>query len=259
MISVRIDASRAPASRRATPHRARAVRIALVLTCALALSAPGADAAKDEKVPAAAAPRLDAEGIYAMTMTKGGTGIHVVEYWSKGATLRAHTTISGHPFVTIVSKDMYYTLDPIFKRGVAIARGPRSMAADKGRRRLFGNEFEDMVAAGAEKIRSEKSPAGLLDVYRLTNEEGKRTVWVTADEYRLPLKFETFDRRTGVDSSLDYLSWSPLRLRDDFFDPPTVDWEIERVETYEEWLRAPANASFKQAPVIFPLLLHGRP
>jgi len=233
--------------------------IAFSLSIGLAFAPASAVAATNEETPPAAAPRLDAEGIYAMTMSRGETGLHIVEYWSKGATLRAHTTIAGHPFVTLVLADTYYTLDPVFKRGVAIPRSPRAKEADKGRRRLFGNEFEDMLASGAEKIRSEKTPAGPVDVYRLTDDDGRRTVWVTADEYTLPLKFETFNRHSGNEARLEYLSWSPLRLDDGFFAAPDADWDIERVPSYEDWLRAKPSASFKKAPVIFPLLLHGRP
>jgi hypothetical protein len=233
-----------------------------VALLAASLPAANAHAAKDkgkDKSKPKSQVRLDAEGIYAMTMTRGEGGLHIVEYWSKPGLLRAHTTISGHPFVTLVSKDTYYTLDPVFKRGVAIARSDRAVAADRGRLRLFGNEFEDMLAAGAEKIRTEETPGGPLDVYRLTDDEGRRTVWVTADEYRLPLKFETFDRRTGSDASLEYLDWSPLRLPEKFFEAPKAGWEIERVESYDDWLKAPRDAAVKQAPIIFPLLLHGRP
>jgi len=243
----------------ATLPIAGALLIAAALGVTVTLPIAEARAAADEKAAQKTRPRLDAEGIYAMTMTRGETGLHIVEYWSKGATLRAHTTISGHPFVTLVFGDTYYTLDPVFKRGVAIPRSERAKAADRGRRRLFGNEYEDMLAAGAERIRSEESPGGTLDVYRLTDDMGRRTVWVTADDYRLPLKFETFDRRTGAEARLEYLSWSPLRLNDAFFAAPGDDWEIDRVESYDAYLKAPGTASFKAAPVIFPLLLHGRP
>ncbi len=240
-------------------RRSRWLGAALGVLCCAVLPVASASAAKDDRVAPAAAPRLDAEGVYAMTMTRGESGLHIVEYWSKGSTLRAHTTIAGHPFVTLVVGDTYYTLDPVFKRGVALRRSARALAADKGRHRLFGNEFEDMIAAGAERVRSEQTPAGPVDVYRLTDDKGRRTVWVTADDYKLPLKFETFDRRSGAEARLEYLSWSPLRLSDDFFAAPGSDWEIERVETYEAYLESPPNASYKAAPVIFPLLLHGRP
>lgn len=248
---------------RRIPHAAWLLAAALLFPLETALFAlfPAAEAMAAKEKAAAPPPKkqLDAEGIYAMTMSRGPTALHVVEYWSKGATLRAHTTISGHPFVTIVVADTYYTLDPVMKRGVAIPRSPRSMAADEGRRRLFGNEFEDMLKAGAEKIRTENSPAGPLDVYRLTDDAGRRTVWVTSDEYHLPLKFETFDRRTGAEAMLEYLSWAPLRLEDGFFEPPVDGWKIERVPSYDAWLRAEPTEPFKQAPIIFPLLLHGRP
>jgi hypothetical protein len=219
----------------------------------------GAWAATEDRGSKSAAPRVDAQGVYAMTMTRGEQGLHIVEYWSKGPTLRAHTTIAGHPFVTLVVGDTYYTLDPVFKRGVALTRSDRALAADRGRHRLFGNEFEDMLAAGAERIRSEETPAGPVDVYRLTDGKGRRTVWVTADAYQLPLKFETFDRRSGAEARLEYVSWTPLRLDEGFFAPPGADWEIERVSSYDEYLKSPRDASFKAAPVIFPLLLHGRP
>lgn len=235
-----------------------ALRVVLVSWVACVTASLGSAATEEPKSPDAR-PRLDAEGVYAMTMTRGESGLHIVEYWSKGATLRAHTTIAGHPFVTLVVGETYYTLDPVFKRGVALQRSPRALAADKGRRRLFGNEFEDMLAQGAERIRTEETPSGPVDVYRLTDEKGRRTVWVTGDDYKLPLKFETFDRRSGAEAMLEYLSWSPLRLSESFFDPPGEAWEIERVDSYDDYIKAPRNASFRGAPVIFPLLLHGRP
>ncbi len=209
--------------------------------------------------PPPAAPRVDAQGIYAMTTTRGETGMHIVEYWSKGATLRAHTTIAGRPFVTLVSGDVYTLLDPIARRGVSIPRSPRAMAQQKGRRRLFGNEFESMLEQGAERIRSEESPMGTLDVYRLTDEDGRRTVWVTSDQYKLPIKYETFDRRTGDEARVEYRGWAPVALTDAFFGVPTEGWEIERVPSYDAWMKAPSSEGFRKAPIFFPLLLHGRP
>lgn len=216
-------------------------------------------AKKDRPAPAEDVKRIDAEGVYAMSMARGDSGLHIVEYWSRQGQMRAHTTLGGHPFVTLVTEDTYYTLDPVFKRGVAVPRSPRSTAATRGRHRLFGNEYEDMRAQGAEKIRSEQTSAGPVDVYRLTDDNGRRTVWVTGDEYRLPLKFETFIRATGETAQFEYLSWSPLRLTGEFFTVPGEGWDIERVPSYEAWVTADRNATFRQAPIIFPMLLHGRP
>jgi len=239
--------------------RRRAVAELLVVLLGVWLAA-SAEAAKPESAPKTEPTRrIDAEGVYAMSLTRSDSGLHIVEYWSKGATLRAHTTIGGHPFVTLVDAEHYYTLDPVFKRGVAIPRSPRAKAADRGRHRLFGNEFEEMLAQGGEKIRSEETPAGPVDVYRLTDDKGRRTVWVTGDTYKLPLKFETFIRATGETAQLEYLSWSPLRLPAEFFSPPGEDWEIERLPSYDAWLGADLTATYRQAPIIFPLLLHGRP
>ena len=249
-------------------NRMRPGRVILPLCVALllvvVLAFPGWAAAKGKskgkgKAKAEQSQRVDTEGVYAMSMSRGDSGLHIVEYWSKGRTMRAHTTLSGHPFVTLVDSEYYYTLDPVFKRGVAIPRSPRSKAADEGRQRLFGNEYEDMIEGGAAKIRSEETPAGPIDVYRLTDDTGRRTVWVTGDEYHLPLKFETFIRSTGETAQLEYLSWAPLRLMGEFFSAPGADWELERVPTYEAWVKAAPSSGFKQAPIIFPTLLHGRP
>lgn len=249
-------------SHAASNARSRAMRWVIAGLAAAALigpAGPAPAAKKEKKPPVKSGARVDAEGVYAMSMTQSDTGLHIVEYWSRPSVLRAHTTLGGHPFVTLVDAETYYTLDPVFKRGVAIPRSPRAKAADKGLHRLFGNEFEEMRSKGAEKIRTEETPAGTLDVYRLTDDDGRRTVWVTSDDYHLPLKFETFIRATGETARLEYLSWAPLRLTDEFFAAPGADWDIERLPSYEAWLQADRTATFRQAPIIFPLLLHGRP
>ncbi len=244
------------------PHRARRLalrRLALALLVVAIGLGSGRALAATPGDPPAAAPRIDEDGIYAMTTTRGESGLHIVEYWSKGTTLRAHTTIAGRPFITLVSASRYTLLDPISRRGVSIPRGPRATEQDAGRRRLFGNEFESMRDQGAERIRTEESPMGPLEVYRLTDDSGRRTVWVTADQYQLPIRFQTFDRRTGNEASVEYRGWAPVPLSEAFFEVPSEGWVIDQVPTYDDWLKAPVTEAFKQAPIFFPLLLHGRP
>ena len=246
-------------TRRAPSRLARVGALGAVLAWGMLLTAPVFAATDEDAASGAAKADLDALGVYAMSTARTESGIHIVEYWSKGAVLRAHATIKGHPLWTLVTEDTYYTLDPVFRRGVAIPRSPRSIEANRGRRRLFANEYEDMLAAGAEMIRSEDTPSGPVEVYRVTDGGGRRTVWVTSDAYRLPLKFETYSRATGQIGRLDYVNWSPLKLSDEFFEPPTDGWEITKVPTYQAWLRGKPGDDFRQAPIIFPLLLHGRP
>ena len=100
-----------------------------------------------------------------------------------------------------------------------------------------------------------------MDVYRLTDDRGRRTVWVSGDEYQLPVRFETFIRATGETARLEYWNWAPMRLPDEFFASPSGadGWKITTVESYEAWLSANRSERFRQVPIILPVLLHGRP
>lgn len=193
---------------------------------------------------------------YATSFGQSDSGYVVVQYWSKGARFRSEAIIAGHPITTIVNGDWYYTLDGLSGVGMAIRRSPVAIAKDAGRLRPFATEYDDMLAHGGERIRSEKMNGGDVDVYQLTDDKGRRTLWATQDENRLPVRVESFERRSGRTGRLDYVSWVPnIRIADSFFEPPS-NIEIQRFESYSDYLDALRKGPVPPAPPLFGYLLH---
>ena len=94
---------------------------------------------------------------YARSLVQSEAGIIVWDYWAKGRKLRAETIVGGTPIVTFVSGEFYTIVDMLTRTGVAIRRAPEAIAADKTRagERGFGREGEELIAKGAEFVRSE--------------------------------------------------------------------------------------------------------
>ena len=92
----------------------------------------------------------------------------------------------------------------------------------------------------------------------MTDARGKRKVWVTVGTPRVPLRFESFERKGGTTIDIDYQNWIfDLEMLDSFFAPPP-DVELERLE-YDVYLKRSLEAPVGTVPVLYPDLLHGPP
>ena len=106
---------------------------------------------------------------YVQRIKSGDTPIHVENFWSKGARMRAETVVAGRPILTLVNGEHYYVIDRLTGTGVAIRRSPRAIQADATRSRPFATETDQLLRDGAEKVASESLHGRPCDVYRLTD------------------------------------------------------------------------------------------
>jgi outer membrane lipoprotein-sorting protein len=230
----------------------------------LLVLSPGAAAAKkkeEKKAPAAEAKGSEsAEAMpdtwYVSTLSESEAGVLGVHYWSKGASFRAETIVEGHRFATIVNGDSYYIVDVVSGSGVAIERSAKAVAEDAGRGRPFGREWEELIRDGGEKVRSRELGGAAYDVYRITDDAGRREVIVTQSEPRIPVRVETFNRKSGKTGVVSYMHWMRgLVIADAFFEPPP-GLELARID-YEEYLERIRKRPAGPAPVLYDNLLHG--
>ena len=237
--------------------------LAVVLAGALAVpaSARAGDAAPAKPKQTAAAPAPTPPGAptwYAQALARGDAGLNVTHFWSKGPWLRAETVVAGHKVVNIVNGPWYYAYDGLLKRGLAIKRDPAVVAQDAVDRRPFGREYEILARQGAELIREEEILGRKAGVYRVTDMLGRRELWVTQDEQKLPLRIEIYDRRTTGKRITDYINWqSAMAIPDAFFEPDG-DVQIERLELAEYIKRTLAEGPVGTVPVLYTDLLHAR-
>ena len=229
-------------------------------------TAPTAPPAPAEKAapekPAAAksgAEKPAANGVptwYAQALARGAGGLNVTHFWSKGPWLRAETVIGGHKVVNIVKGPWYYAYDGLTNRGLAIRRDPKAEAQDSPDRRPFGREYEILMRQGAEQIGQQEALGRQVGVYRVTDLRGKREVWVTLDEQKLPIRLEIYDRQTTGRRFTDYVNWqSALAIPDSFFEPePGV--QIERLELEQYIRRTVDEGPVGAVPVLYADLLH---
>ena len=239
----------------------RAACVARLLVTLMAL-APAAFA-ESEPVPAkpeaeskASEPHPDTWFVHSRVTTE--LGVILTHFWSKGALFRAHTVIAGHPVTTIVDTTHYYVYDEMIGKGAAIERSARAIAEDATRGRPFAREYERLIAEGGELVPDEEIDALNLsfEVYQRTSEIGKRRVFVTSTEPRLPARVETFVRSSGKRGLLEYTNWQQaMAMNDSFFVPPNTV-EFEQI-TYEEYIRRAGVEPIGPAPVYYRDLLHG--
>ncbi len=184
-------------------------------------------------------------------------GLNVTYFWSKGPNLRAETVVSGHPVVTIVAGNTYYAYDALLREGVAIERAPEAIAQDGPERRPFGRELEILRQQGAEKVRQDRLLGADCDVWRVTDNHGKRELWVTRTTPSLPVRLEIYSRRTASTRTTDYLNWlSGLPIPDAFF-APAQDVKLARF-SFEDYLEVTVNQGpVGPVPVLYADLLHG--
>ena len=256
------------APRRCRDHHRFVDWLARVLLCALLLPASsyGADgsASERESAPAAeAAPpepgagRKRAQSWYAATVAANEKGAFLmVHFWSKGPLFRSEAILAGRRIVTIVDRTTYYIIDSASGAGVAIDRSPAAIAQDAGRERPFANEFHRLLMDGGELVGREDLEQGPVDVYRVTDTNGRRTLWMSTKDPQVPLRVETYDRATATTGRVDYVNWlyGPA-LWDEFFTPdPRI--ELERI-SYEQYKQQAGRKPIGPAPVLYRHLLHG--
>jgi hypothetical protein len=186
-------------------------RVALGLILSALLSASSSAKEADEQT---------VNSWYAQTVARGPAGLNVNYFWSLGPKFRAETVVSGHKVVTIVSGDTYYVYNATMMTGTAVRRTAAAIAADSSRVRPFGNEVEVLLSQGAEKIREETLFNIPSEVYQISNEAGRRVIWVTQDSRRLPIRIEIYNRKTGTTSYKEYFDWQiGIPLAEEFFEP----------------------------------------
>ncbi|MEE8580535.1 MAG: hypothetical protein V3T33_03005 [Myxococcota bacterium] len=193
---------------------------------------------------------------YAESVSRGEKGFLVTHRWAKGARFRSEVVVAGHRIISIVNGEYYYTIDAVLHTGVAIRRSPQAIAADAKRPRPFGNEFARIVEAGGEKVSTKQLGGRDCDLYRLTDNNGRRQVCVDQSASQLPIQVEVFDRATGRSETVDYVSWlSGIPIPDAFFEPD-AGIALEHFE-YQEYRKRSRVERIGPAPPLYSHLLHG--
>jgi hypothetical protein len=217
----------------------------------------GPDARPPAAPPAGATPSDGPPTSWHATAFVSGIGTYrIIHYWSQGASMRAETLISGHPVTTLVHGDRYVVIDRLLGRALEIVRSPKAIAEDAGRPRPFAFEQAEIRAAGGEKVEDTKIAGVDVEVWRVTDDLGRRTVWVAKGAQGVPLRVETFVRGSSQTVKIDYSAWGfNLEIPTAFFAlPPGL--EVVRM-TYDEYARKSAAGPVGPAPILYPDLLHG--
>jgi outer membrane lipoprotein-sorting protein len=218
----------------------------------LLLLATSAVAAEDAKKPSGP------PTWYAQALSRGEAGLNVTHFWSKGSMLRTETVVAGHKVVTIVRGDRYYAYDGLSGEGLSIRREPATVASDRSDVRPFAREYDILVHQGAELVREETLLGRKAGIYRVTDDSGRRELWVTQDALRIPLRVEVYDRNTGAKRTTDYVNWqSDIAIPDAFFTPDARAALTEM--DYSEYLRrSTQEGSVGPVPVFYLSLLYAK-
>ena len=224
------------------------MRTILLSVCALCL----ASAAFAQSAPAGRATSW-----YAATLAEDEKGgFLMVHFWSKGPLFRSEAVLAGRKIVTIVDRSSYHVIDEASGQGISIERAEAARALDARSQRQFGNELEKLLREGGELIGSEQARGQAVDVYRLTDDRGRRTIWVATTQPPVPLRIQTYDRESATTGTIEYVNWlhNPP-LTDSFFAPnPRV--RMKQL-SYEEYRKKSRQAPVGPAPVLYRHLLHG--
>jgi len=193
---------------------------------------------------------------FALTLAHSELGLNVAYFWSKGPKLRSETVIAGHRVVNIVNGPTYYAYDAVTRQGVAIGRAQAAIDRDGPTRRPFGRELEIIVGQGGEKVGEEQLGGRTCERFRVTDEAGRREVWVTKDDLRLPVRVESYSRLTGKTIATEFVNWAAdLPIDDGFFEPePGVELQHLSFEHYAARQFTPIGP----VPVLYMDLLTGR-
>ncbi len=229
--------------------RIRAAVLALMAACFVS-SAPGSLA--EEPTQAPGLPKT----WHATVFFSSGDSYRIIHYWSSGSMMRAETLIGGHPITTIIRGDRYIAFDRLTGKALDVERSPAAVAQDQGRVRPFAIELDELRRAGGEKIEDTTMSGVPVEVWRLTDETGRRTVWVSKREPYVPIRAETFVRGSSQTLIFDYSNWGfDLEIPASFFTLPS-DVAVERLG-YAAFGKKAAQDSVGPAPILYPDLLHG--
>ena len=194
---------------------------------------------------------------YAATVAEDEKGgFLMVHFWSKGPLFRSEAVLAGRKIVTIVDRTTYYIIDEVSGRGIAIERSEAARTLDARGKRPFGNELDKLLRAGGELIGSEQASGQTVDVYRLTDDRGRRTIWVSTTKPSIPLRVQTYDRESATTGKVDYVNWLHNPLLADSFFAPSPSTRMEEF-TYEEYRKRARKGPLGPAPVLYRHLLHG--
>jgi hypothetical protein len=92
----------------------------------------------------------------------------------------------------------------------------------------------------------------------VTDETGKRELWVTQEAPQLPIRVEIFRRATGSKAYQDFVDWMRgIPISDSFFQPEG-GVELERHTLEEYLLRMARDGPVGPVPILFGDLLHGK-
>ena len=234
-----------------------ALRLLILALWVLPLFASGALGADDESP----APKQDSSwpkgvrGLQATSLTRTEFEVAIVQYWSLGPLLRAEAVMGGHNVVTVVNGDFYYAYDALTNSGYRIRRSPDAIVRDATRERPFGMQLQEILEQGGEKVREEVFEGVAVDVYRITDDLGRRTLWVRKEPGHVPIRLETFDRARGRTGRLDWINWlAGLSIPESFFMPP-ADAKLEEFQSYEAYVARLMEAPVPPARPFFPDLL----
>ena len=231
---------------------------AIVLVLALFMGMPGALPAEEANPPDSVEEKKAPETWHATAFVRGRMGIRVIDYWSRGSKMRARTLIGGHPITTIVRGDRYIVLDSITGEGLDIGRSKIAIEDDKKRLRPFAFELEDLIREGGEKIEDVKIGSMDGEIWRITDANGRRKLWVTTGIPRVPLRVETFSRGAAETVALDYSGWVfDLDLSENFFATPS-HFKMSTFE-YDDYVAKSIEGRRSAIPILYPDLLHGHP
>jgi hypothetical protein len=116
-----------------------------------------------------------------------------------------------------------------------------------------------LLDRGAEKIREEVLFGVPSEVYQLTDDGGRRVIWVTADARQLPMRIEIYDRRSGSTNYKEYYDWQTgIPISENFFEPePAVT--LRRFELDEYLGNVDDREVMGLAPILYEELLLGLP
>lgn len=196
-------------------------------------------------------------GWYAMSVIQATGRMTVTHLWSKGDLFRSVSVIRGVPVVTLVNKNIYYTINEMENIALAVERSPGAVAEDASRSRPFANELNTLIEQGGEKIRVQSVAGAMTTVWRVTDDAGQRTVWALAGGPAVPIRVENFDRKSGVTGQVAYVNWLyDIPIPDEFFEP----WEGLKIRrmSYPQYLKARGLGPVGPAPPLFSELLNGR-
>lgn len=194
---------------------------------------------------------------YAATLAEDEKGgFLMVHFWSRGALFRSEAVLAGRKIVTIVDATTYYIIDEASGRGIAIERAEAAQALDAQVERPFGNEFEDLLQEGGEFVGRKQAGGQTVDVYRVTDVRGRRTVWTSTGKPIVPLRVETYDRSSATTGGIDYVNWLHNPAIAESFFAPNPRIRIEKF-SYAEYRKRIRAGPIGPAPVLYRHMLHG--